>query len=60
VWFLNQGILPRKGTREIHTGFFFFGKFEGKRHFGKPRLRWDDNIKIYFNEIEYQVWTGFD
>jgi len=24
------------------------GKREGKRRFGKPRLRWEDNIKMNF------------
>jgi hypothetical protein len=28
------------------------GKPEGKRPIGRPRLRWEDNIKIYFREVE--------
>ena len=27
------------------------GKPEGKRSLGRPRSRWDDNIKIYVKEI---------
>jgi len=27
------------------------GKPEGKRPFGRPRLRWEDNIKIYLQEV---------
>jgi hypothetical protein len=27
------------------------GKPEGKRPFGKPRLRWEDGIRIYLTEI---------
>jgi hypothetical protein len=27
------------------------GKVEGKRPLGKPRRRWEDNIKIYFQEV---------
>ena len=29
------------------------GKPEGKRPLGRPRLRWEDNIKIDFQEVEY-------
>ena len=27
------------------------GKPEGKRPLGRPRRRWEDNIKIYFQEV---------
>jgi hypothetical protein len=27
------------------------GKPKGKRLFGRPRLRWEDNIKMYFQEV---------
>jgi len=27
------------------------GKSEGKRPLGRPRCRWEDNIKIYFQEV---------
>jgi hypothetical protein len=27
------------------------GKPEGKRPLGRPRLRWEDNIKIYLQEV---------
>jgi hypothetical protein len=27
------------------------GKFEGKKPFGRPRLRWKDNIKMYLQEV---------
>jgi hypothetical protein len=29
------------------------GKPEGKRPLGRQRLRWDDNIKIGFQEVRY-------
>jgi hypothetical protein len=32
-------------------------KPEGKRPLGRPRRRWVDKIKIYFNEIG---WDGMD
>ena len=27
------------------------GKPKGKRLFGRPRLRWEDNIEMYFQEV---------
>jgi hypothetical protein len=31
------------------------GKPEGKRPFGKPRRRWDYNIRMYLREIGWEV-----
>ena len=36
---------------------FAVGKPEGKRPLGRPRRRWEDNIKIHFKKI---VWEGVD
>jgi len=33
------------------------GKAEGKRPLGGPRRRWEDNIKMYFQEVDVRVWT---
>jgi hypothetical protein len=33
------------------------GKPEGKRPLGRPRHRWEDNIKMY-EEVGCGVWTG--
>jgi hypothetical protein len=33
------------------------GKFEGKRPFGRPRCKWEDNIRMYLRGI---VWEGVD
>jgi hypothetical protein len=33
------------------------GKPEGKRPLGRPRCRWEDNIRIDIREI---VWEGVD
>jgi hypothetical protein len=33
-------------------------KPEGKRPLGRPRRRWEDNIKMDFQEVGYGVWTG--
>jgi hypothetical protein len=35
------------------------GKHEGKSLLGKPRRRWENNIKTCFSEIEFRgVWIG--
>ena len=33
-------------------------KPEGKRPFWRPRRRWEDNIKIYLQEVGCGLWTG--
>jgi len=51
------GHVARMGHR---TGIFrvLVGKREGKRPLGRPRLRWEDNIKKDLQEVGYAVWTG--
>jgi hypothetical protein len=34
------------------------GKPEGKRPLGRPRRRWEDNIKMYLQEVGGFVGTG--
>jgi len=34
------------------------GKPWGKRPLGRPRHRWEDNIKMYLQELGVGVWTG--
>ena len=34
------------------------GKPEGKRPLGRPRRRWEDNIKMDFRKWDVGVWTG--
>ena len=34
------------------------GKPEGKRPMGRPRRRWEDNIKMDLHEVGCGVWTG--
>jgi len=34
------------------------GKPEGKRPLGRPRRRWEDNIKMDLQEVGWEVWTG--
>ena len=31
------------------------GKAEGKRALGRPRHRWEDNIKVDLQEVGYEV-----
>jgi len=46
--------LWRRG--EVYTEFCW-GKPEGKRPLGKPRRRWEDNIKMNLQEVGWEVWT---
>ena len=34
------------------------GKSEGKGRLGRPRGRWEDNIKMDLQEVGWGVWTG--
>ena len=34
-------------------------KLEGKRPLGRPRRRWEDNIKMIFRKCDVGVWTGW-
>ena len=34
------------------------GRPEQKRPFGRPRHRWEDNIKMDIQEVGCGVWTG--
>jgi hypothetical protein len=36
----------------------FVRKFERKRLMGRPRRRWENNIKWIFRKWEVEVWTG--
>jgi hypothetical protein len=34
------------------------GKPEGNRPLGRPRLRWEDNIKMALQKLDGVVWAG--
>jgi hypothetical protein len=34
------------------------GKPEGRRPLGRPRRRWEDNIKMDLLEVGWGAWTG--
>ena len=35
------------------------GKPEGKRHLGRPRRRWEDNIKMDWREVDCILETAY-
>jgi hypothetical protein len=41
---------PYGGKRDVYR--VFVGKPEGKRPLGRPRHRWEDNIKLDLKELE--------
>ena len=44
------GHVARMGEgRGVHR--VLVGKSEGKRQLGRPRRRWEDNIKMYLQEV---------
>ena len=43
------------GEGRVAYSFFFVGKPEGRRLLGRPRRRWEDNIKVDLQEVE---WGG--
>jgi len=44
------------GTGEVYTGFWW-GKLMGKRPLGRPRRRWENNIKMDLKEVSWSmVW----
>jgi hypothetical protein len=55
------GHLPRTGEgRGVYR--ILVGKPEGKRHLGRPRRRWEDNIKADLQEVGCGVldWIDLD
>jgi len=31
---------------------------DGKRQLVRPRHRWENNIKVYLQEVGWRAWTG--
>jgi hypothetical protein len=54
----RAGHLARMGE-DIGVHRVFVGKPEGKKSLGKPRRRWEDNIKIDLQEVGGVVGTGW-
>jgi len=36
----------------------FGGKYEAKRPLGRPRCRWEGDIKMDIQQIGWRAWTG--
>ena len=43
----------------MHTGFWCW-KPEGKRPLGRPRRRWENNIKMDFQEVGFGAMNWID
>jgi hypothetical protein len=38
--------------------WLLIGKPDRKRPLGRPRRRWEDNIKMYLQEVGWGAWAG--
>jgi hypothetical protein len=45
------GHVERMGRGEVYTGVWWGNLREGKRALGRPRHRWEDNIKMDLREV---------
>ena len=45
------------GARRVAYGLLVV-KPEGKSLLGRPRHRWECNIKMDFQEVRWRAWTG--
>jgi len=52
-----DGACSMYGGEERHVQGLV-GKPEGKRPLGRPRHRWEDNIKMDLQEVGCGAWTG--
>jgi len=43
----------RRGVSKV-----LVGETEGKRTLGRPRCRWEDNMKMDLQEVVFRAWTG--
>jgi hypothetical protein len=51
------GVCSAYGGEEMRIQSFV-GKPEEKGPLGRPSSRWEDNIKMYLQEVGFGVWTG--
>jgi hypothetical protein len=49
--------VARMGVRKSACSVLV-GRPEGKRPLGRPRYRWEDNIKIDLQDVGGEAWTG--
>jgi len=45
------------GRGEVFTGFWLAGP-EGKRPLGRPRRRWEDNIKLAQDRVQWRAFMS--
>jgi hypothetical protein len=53
---LARHVASMRESRDVYR--VLMGKSEGQRPLGRPRRRWEDNIKMDFQEVEWGTWTG--
>jgi hypothetical protein len=53
-----SGHVARMGDK-TRTYSVLVGRREGKRPPGRPRRRWENNIKMDLEEVRWEAWTGF-
>ena len=51
------GACSSYGEKEMRVQDFV-GEASGKEPLGRPRRRWEDNIKLDLQEVGFGVWTG--
>jgi hypothetical protein len=51
------GHVARKGEKRDACRILV-GRPEGRRPLGRPRRRWEDNIKRDLQEVGWEAWTG--
>jgi hypothetical protein len=44
------------GERSVYR--VLVGKCEGKRPLGRPKIRWEDNIKMALHEVGWGAWAA--
>ena len=52
------GRVARMGEKRGVCKILGGGETEGNRPLGRPRRRWEDNIKMDLQEDGWGVWTG--
>ena len=63
MWVIKSGRMRWAGHvacmgESIGAYRVFVGKPEGKRPLGRPRHRWEGNIKMVLQEVGWGTWTG--
>jgi len=51
-------IIMSNVKKSISSCRVLVGKPKGKRSLEIPKHRWEDNIKMYLQEVGWETWTG--